>query len=54
MWMYLRFALSCRDVEELLAQRGITVAYESIRRWVLSFGPLIARGLQARRPKPRP
>ena len=51
-WMYLRFTLSFRDVEELLAERGITVAYESIRRWVLTFGPAIARRLRARRPKP--
>src|ERR1700712_285081 len=51
-WMYLRFTLSFRDVEELLAERGITVTYESIRRWVLTFGPVIARGLRARRPKP--
>ena len=33
-WMYLRFTLSFRDVEELLAERGIAVTYESIRRWV--------------------
>ena len=51
-WMYLRFTLSFRDVEELLAERGITVAYESIRLWVLTFGPAIARRLRARRPKP--
>src|SRR3954469_24192998 len=51
-WMYLRFTLSYRDVEELLAERGIIVAYESIRRWVLSFGPAIARRLRASRPKP--
>src|SRR3954463_7102582 len=51
-WMYLRFTLSFRDVEELLAERGITVTYESIRRWVLTFGPAIARRLRARRPKP--
>src|SRR4051794_25772040 len=51
-WMYLRFTLSFRDVEELLAERGITVAYESIRRWVLTFGPVIAHGLRASRPKP--
>ena len=38
-WMYLRFTLSFRDVEELLAERGIMVTYESIRRWVLTFGP---------------
>ncbi len=51
-WMYLRFTLSFRDVEELLAERGIGVSYESIRRWVLTFGPAIARRLRARRPKP--
>src|SRR5918995_1885710 len=51
-WMYLRFTLSFRDVEELLAERGITVSHESIRRWVLTFGPMIARKLRANRPKP--
>ena len=40
------------DVEELLAERGIVVTYESIRRWVLTFGPVIARRLRARRLKP--
>src|SRR5829696_1997695 len=44
-WLYLRFTLSFRDVEELLAERGIEVTYESIRRWVLAFGPVIARRL---------
>jgi len=52
MWMYLRFTLSFRDVEELLAERGITVSHESIRRWVLAFGPTIARRLRTRRLKP--
>ena len=51
-WMYLRFTLSFRDVEELLAERGIVVTYERIRCWVLTFGPVIARRLRARRPKP--
>ncbi len=51
-WMYLRFTLSFRDVEELLAERGIAVTYESIRRWVLTFGPAIARRLRTGRPKP--
>src|SRR3954464_8859793 len=49
-WLYLRFTLSYRDVEELLAERGIEVSYETIRRWVLSFGPLITRRLRALRP----
>jgi len=51
-WMYLRFTLSFRDVEELLAERGIVVTYESIRRWVFTFGPAIARRLRARRLRP--
>jgi len=51
-WMYLRFTLSYRDVEDLLAERGIEVSYETVRRWVLTFGTAIARGLRARRPKP--
>src|SRR5918997_5599491 len=51
-WHYLRFTLSYRDVEELLAERGIEVSYETIRRWVLRFGPLIARRLRSRRPVP--
>ena len=38
-WMYLRFTLSYRDVEDLLAERGIQVSYETIRRWVHVFGP---------------
>ena len=37
--LYLRFALSFRDVEELLAERGIQVSYETVRRWVAKFGP---------------
>src|SRR5215212_7579563 len=51
-WMYLRFTLSFRDVEELLAERAIAVTYETVRRWVLAFGPPIAGRLRARRPKP--
>src|SRR5882762_714481 len=42
-WIYLRFTLSYRDVEDLLAERGLDVSYESIRRWMLKFGPAIAR-----------
>jgi transposase-like protein len=51
-WLYLRFTLSYRDVEELLAERGLEVSYETVRRWVLTFGPVIARRLRARRSKP--
>ena len=49
-WLYLRFTLSYRDVEELLAERGLDVSYETIRRWVLKFGPRIARNLRRLRP----
>src|SRR6516165_4460424 len=38
-WLYLRFTLSYRDVEELLAGRGLDISYETVRRWVLKFGP---------------
>jgi putative transposase len=51
-WLYLRFTLSFRDVEDLLAERGITVSYETIRRWVNHFGPMVAAELRKRRPKP--
>jgi hypothetical protein len=44
-------SLSYRDVEELLAQRGFDVSYETVRRWVLKFGPLIARKLRQGRPE---
>ena len=50
-WLYLRFTLSYRDVEELLAERGISVAYESVRRWVIKFGPVFARNLRRLRPR---
>src|SRR3954451_12688417 len=43
-WLYLRFTLSYRDVEELLAERGLEVSCETVRRWVLKFGPGFARG----------
>ena len=51
-WLYLRFTLSFRDVEDLLAERGLDVSYETIRRWVGKFGPPFARALQRRRPRP--
>jgi len=51
-WLYLRFTHSYRDVEELLAERGLDISYETIRRWVLKFGTVFARGLRARRPRP--
>lgn len=51
-WLYLRFSLSLRAVEELLLERGVEVSYETRRRWVAKFGPLIARGLRRRRARP--
>src|SRR5262249_50813350 len=53
-WRYLRFTLSFRDVEDLLAERGIILSYETVRRWVNHFGPMIAAELRRRRPKPHP
>ena len=47
-WLYHRFSLSFRDVEDLLAERGITVSYEAIRQWCLTFGPGYARSLKRR------
>jgi len=43
-WLYLRFTLSYRDVEELLAERGLEASYETVRRWVLNSGPRLPEG----------
>jgi transposase-like protein len=51
-WLYLRFTLSYRDVEDLLAERGVDVSYETVRRWVRKFEPVFAQRLRARHPKP--
>ncbi len=51
-WLYFRFTLSYRDVEDLLAERGIDVSYETIRRWVEKFGSQYAKRLRRMRPKP--
>ena len=51
-WLYVRFTQSFRDVEDLLAERGILVSYETVRRWVNHFGPKIAADLRKLRPKP--
>ena len=48
-WLYHRFGLSFRDVEDLLAQRGIIVTYETVRQWCQRFGPVYARRLRRRR-----
>ena len=51
-WLYFRFTLSFRDVEEMLAERGIDTNYETIRCWTLKFGRLFAQNLRRSRPKP--
>ncbi|MEV5881091.1 IS6 family transposase [Streptomyces sp. NPDC052101] len=51
-WLYHRFPLSFREVEELLLERGITVTYETIRQWCAKFGQEYANRLRRRRPRP--
>jgi putative transposase len=51
-WLYARFTLSYRDVEDLLAERGLDVSYETIRRWFRKFGTSIASNLRKSRPVP--
>jgi len=53
-WLYLRFTLSYRDVEDLLAERGPDISYEAVRRWVGKFGNAFARELRRSRGKPSP
>jgi putative transposase len=48
-WLYARFTLSFRDVEELLAERGIDASYETVRRWFLKFKPSIAANIRRSR-----
>src|SRR5262245_35465992 len=51
-WLYFRFCLSFRDVEELLFERGVIVTYEAIRKWCRKFGQQYANQLRHRRPRP--
>jgi transposase-like protein len=51
-WLYFRFALSYRDVEDMLAERGIDASYETVRRWALKFGRIYADRTRRRRPRP--
>jgi len=51
-WLYFRFLLSFRNVEDLLDERGIDVSYETVRRWTLKFGQAYARRLRKMRPRP--
>ena len=51
-WLYYRFPLSFRDVEEMMLQRGIVVSHETIRQWSRKFGQTYANGLRRHRPRP--
>jgi putative transposase len=51
-WLYFRFCLSYRDVEELMARRGVTLTYEAVRYWCQKFGQVYANALRRRRPRP--
>ena len=51
-WLYARFTLSYRDVEDLLAERGLDISYETVRRWFFKFSEPIARNLRSTRPTP--
>ena len=50
-WLYHRFPLSYRDVQELLHQRGIQISHETLREWCIKFGPLFAEDLRHREPR---
>src|ERR1044071_7406962 len=51
-WLYFRFALSFRDVEEMLAMGGVVLTYETVREWCLKFGQSYANNLRRRSPRP--
>ena len=51
-WLYFRFPLSFRDVEEMLAKRGVVLTYETVREWCLKFGQKYANDLRRRTPRP--
>ena len=51
-WLYARFTLGFRDVEDMLAQLGVDASYETVRRWLLTFGDKIAANLRRARPRP--
>ena len=51
-WLYARFTLSFRDVEEMLAERGVDVSHKTTRRWFLKFGSAISANLRRARPRP--
>ena len=50
-WLYFRFTLSFRDIEEMLAMRGVSLSYEAVREWCLKFGQTYANGLRRKSPR---
>jgi len=53
-WLYFRFNLSLREIEEMMAERGVDVSYETIRRWIDKFGPVFAKRIKPRSQNPSP
>ena len=53
-WLYFRFNLSLREIEEMMAERGVDVSYETIRRWIDSFGSVFAKRIKSRSECPSP
>ena len=51
-WLYFPFPLSFRNVEEMLAMRGVSLSYETVREWCLKFGQTYANGLRYKSPRP--
>ncbi|RPK32053.1 hypothetical protein EES39_39525 [Streptomyces sp. ADI92-24] len=51
-WLYFRFPLGFREVEELMLERGVIVSHETVLRWCAKFGQAHANGLRRRRPRP--
>jgi putative transposase len=51
-WLYFRFCLSFRDVEEMMAKRGVVLTYETVREWCLKFGRAYAKRMRSRSPRP--
>ena len=51
-WLYFRFSISYRDVEEMMLMRGVTLTYETVRYWCLKFGQAYSNGLRRRSPRP--
>jgi len=51
-WLYYRFALSLRDISEMMLERGVVVSHETVRQWCAKFGQGYANQLRRRRPRP--